>query len=138
MSSGLEHIALRVAEDKRNMSIEANIKARKAAEELWELVVEECFGIEDVAIQVYWKRFLELLRVELWSQETVARDPPMTDDEAKRFGSTQMPFGKWELCPIDDVPMEYFVWMEEQPDFRRQLNAWLRNPRIQQRQENGE
>ncbi len=121
------------------MSIEANKAAREAAGVVCQLILDEALSHRDTATASFYGSLLEHLRdivpEELWPSVKVERDKPMTDDEAKRFGLQPMPFGRHHFGkPIKDVPLDYLLWLETEPDFRRQLNRYLRSRRMQQAQ----
>lgn len=118
------------------MTIEANVEAREAAGAVTNLIAGE--ALEQKSCNQFYRCLLKDLRqlvpTSLWPETTIERDLPMADDEARAFGCQPMEFGKWALRPIKDVPMDYLVWLETQPDFRRQLNRYLRNPQVQREQ----
>jgi hypothetical protein len=60
--------------------------------------------------------------------------PRMTDDESRKFGQRAIEFGRYACQPVESVPLDYLLWLDEQPDFRRDLNKYLRSDRIQQEQ----
>lgn len=45
-----------------------------------------------------------------------------------------MEFGKYTNELIGNVPIDYLVWLDSQPDFRRMLNQYLRSDVGQARQ----
>lgn len=124
------------------MSIEANMKSREVADAVCELMLSECHSEEGIDSMAYWRRIIKWMREtladELWPTPEVERDLPMTDAEAARFGNQIMEFStdhKGKL--VKDVPVSFRDWLESQPDFRRQMNRYRRNPRIQREEEAG-
>ena len=65
----------------------------------------------------------------------VVPDRPMTDNEIAAFENQAMDFGKHAGEQVKSVPLDYLLWLEEQPDFRRQLRRYLRNAKLQREQE---
>lgn len=105
------------------MGIKENIKAREAAREVLELLEEEA--------KQHGKRFWqEIARVvELHVPvRTVKKKPvrPMTDVQAKAFGSQLLPFGEYYGKRVDDVPLARLQWYADQTfidDLRRYLDS---------------
>ena len=62
----------------------------------------------------------------------------MTNEEATAFGSEGVPFGIWQNKLVSETPLDYFDWLDAQPDFRRQVNRYLRNGRIQREARGGD
>jgi len=135
-------------------AIKANKAAREAADVVHHLILDEAMNHRGQTAVTYYKHILDGLRNivpdELWPSVDVVRDLPMADEEARRFKKQVMDFGIHYGKCIEDVPLDYLVWLEEQPDFRRQLNRYLRwlghrsnhtsgpnidNPRLQREQE---
>ena len=56
---------------------------------------------------------------------------PMTRQESQKFDKETMPFGKHKGQRIADVPLDYLLWLDDQPDFRRSLWRYLGSERIQ-------
>ena len=121
------------------MTIEKNKAAREAASVIHSLMMDEASNHTGTAALAFYRGILKDLRAvvpeELWPACTIERDPPMTDDEARAFERKTIGFGKYSDSLIGDIPIEYLVWLDEQPDFRRQLNAYLRSKLGQQAQE---
>ena len=57
---------------------------------------------------------------------------PMSDWQASDFGARLMMFGKHAGTRIDQVPLEYLIWLAESPDeFRAELRRYLKSKRVQ-------
>ena len=57
--------------------------------------------------------------------------PPMSDEQAKAYGKTQIQFGKYSGQEIDSVPLDYMIWLADQSrDTWRLLHSYLNSPRI--------
>jgi uncharacterized protein (DUF3820 family) len=53
----------------------------------------------------------------------------MTDQEARLFGDTRMPFGEFKGIRIDDVELGRLEWYADQP-FQKQLRRYLNSRRV--------
>ena len=116
--------------------IKANIVARDEARNAVELLEEEAQRHAEPIR--FWGELIKLIREHLPGlipDVEVMQDRPMGDEEAEAFERESMKFGKHQDTQIGEVPIDYLVWMEEQDDFRRELNRYLRSERGQQRQE---
>jgi len=120
--------------------IKAKVAMREAANELADLGEEEFNENmkvdvpQDVALE-FWNTLgkrVDKHRTDLpLRKELVERDPPMTTAEVRQFERQIMTFGMHKGMAVSDVSLEYFDWLDTEPDFRRQLNRYLRNPKIQ-------
>ncbi len=117
------------------MTIMANIEARNAADAVHNLASQEVRSHTGDAALRFWRRMLVNVCAVLPPQyhpqrlvETV--DPPLTDTEARCFGRTTIPFGQHKGKRVDEVPMDYLLWLDDQPDFRRMLRRYLASDRI--------
>lgn len=121
-------------------AVTAKVIARKAAKEVCQLANGESLKFHGDANVTFWKTFTDhglfLLPTGHHPVTIVERGPlaAMTDAEAKKFERDGMPFGKWAGNPVGKVPLEYLVWLDEQDDFHRQLNRYLRNEQVQRMQ----
>jgi len=114
--------------------IESNIQSRCVAEEAIDLI---CEMAESSANR---KRFWKV--IEKMAAQEVGDDPPdvtgdsdgkMSYEEARGLESTLVvPFGKHNGKLLKDVPLDYFFWLDSQPDFRRHLRRYLASDLIQQ------
>lgn len=127
------------------MSISTNIEARKAAEECFDLLsdfIREAEMPPEAAAKA-WRRLGDMVD-EVTGVDRKPPEPPsavaMDDVEAKRFESQVMPFGKYgpdgEDGPkrVCDVPISYLTWIDEQPNFRKDLTRYLRRRDIWEQQ----
>lgn len=122
------------------MSIEDNVFARRLADEVWEFSVSEGLGLSAERHAAYMQRLYERMRdalpEHLQPKKVVKADlVPMTRDELCKFGMHRMEFGKWQGKMVDEVPLDYLLWLDGQPDFRHELRRYLANPTIQREQE---
>jgi uncharacterized protein (DUF3820 family) len=61
---------------------------------------------------------------------------PMTEDEAKCFGNSDMTFGHYAGRRIDDVPIEYLTWLTDQSrTFLQSIHRYLNSLRIKRERE---
>ena len=67
------------------------------------------------------------------TREVVAEEP-MSDAGSIVFERQLMLFGKHVGKRIKDMPMDYLLWLECEPDFRRKLRRYLHSERIQREQ----
>lgn len=123
-----------------NEEITARVEARTMADECHQLAIEESIRFPDDVALAFWQRMLanvlERLPRNTHPIRIVERGPlaAMTDEEAKAFGSEVVPFGKWASWRVDSCPMDWLDWLDAQPDFRRQVNRYLRSERVQREQ----
>ena len=73
----------------------------------------------------------EMLGEDVFPETEVVRDEAMGDLDARTFELEQMVFGKYADLPMGQVPIDYLDWLDEQDDFRRRLNRYLRSDRCQ-------
>ncbi len=115
------------------MTIEENIKARHAAEDIivWaEQAAEECG--ERLWIELDKMVWAKVPKKEI---ENEIRSDSMANKESKLWGQqTRMPFGEWEGKQVDAVPLGRLVWYVDQT-FVDELRRYLKSPRIQREQE---
>lgn len=119
------------------MGVGENIRARKDADEVIELINDMAAGFfQDARV---W--FIELIRDDLVERYPLPKQDgpafePMNDEEAILFGKMFMPWGKHRGMPIDNVPMEYLDWILRQDDgvFITKLNRYMASRRIQSEQ----
>lgn len=120
--------------------LQAKIEARQAADEMHRWCCEEAGRHLNEAALRFWQRVLEnvlaVLPPEYHPKRVADRHSPMTDDESRIWERREtVPFGIHKGEFVREVPLESLVWLEEQPDFRRELRRYLRSPRIQRQQE---
>jgi len=78
---------------------------------------------------------VELRKLLPLEPTTVVPDRPMTETEVAAFGNHAMEFGKHAGEQVKAVPLDYLLWLEEQPDFRRNLRRYLRSDTLQRQQD---
>lgn len=70
-----------------------------------------------------------------WLAKPVPAPPepqPMSDLQAKAFGASLMTFGKHAGTRIDQVPLEYLLWLADAPDeWKADLRRYLKSRRVQ-------
>ena len=121
------------------MSIEDNIKARQAADDAMSLLIDESKANGG---RRFWNHLVtsmrEMLGEDVFPDVEVVRDKAMSDLEARAFELEEMAFGKHVGLPMGQVPIDYMDWLDEQDDFRRRLNGYLRSGRCAEaRREDG-
>ncbi len=56
----------------------------------------------------------------------------MTDQQARQFGRRSMPFGRHKGRRVDEVPLDYLVWLADHAAlFVADLRRYCRSPRLQ-------
>ena len=119
------------------MSIEGRIAGRKYAEEWLSVVVSD---MTVPLLDGFEAAFWEAIRTEANKHlpPPVAAKPPtepMSDSQAKAFGLSEMPFGKYRyecVCEIAHSDPRYLLWLADSPDdFRSELKRYLANQDVQ-------
>lgn len=118
------------------MNIEANIDAAKSAKIISELAVDEGAQFVGNSAKWFWKRLLDYVTEKIPEQYRLYRSfhipiTCMSDLEVTAFEDDLMPFGKHKDNFIREVPIDYLIWLSEEPDFRRQLKRYLASDKIQ-------
>lgn len=108
-------------------SIRRNKAIREKAAELKSLVDSEISELDDKGRSRFWDELFSLVVGRSGSQAKEAEDALSYDDARVWARATRMPFGKHQGEQVLDVPPSYFEWLEQQPDFRRQLGRYLRS-----------
>ena len=109
-------------------------------EELAGFVSDVLLDNNDVGKRIIANRVLAVLS-EWMPRPKPERDVviPFTDGESKAFGREAMPFGKHSGAPIDEIPIEYLVWLSDNSiSFWKSLHRYLNSPRIKAERENGD
>jgi len=110
--------------------------ARDAARIVAELVIAEAAGMPAAGQAAYWEELRKLLPREVVAPP-VATPPatavePFTDEQARHWGRTRIPFGKHEGTPIDEIPLDYLEHLAEPTEFIRHLRRYLASGRVRQ------
>lgn len=125
--------------------IKSLVQARKLAEDVSDLIRTESGdwgNYVDDCLEAFWSRLRECIDIpdppapDIALSERAARlSEPMGDAEAAHFGRNQeMPFGKHAGRIVDSVPLDYLVWLADQPSamsFTTELRRYLKSERIQ-------
>ena len=107
--------------------IEKNMKAAGAAAIVAAFVDEE--------FEFHGDRFLEELALMLPKKLCKPKEKkapllrPMTQQEARNFGSVTVPFGKYNNVAVDNVPMDWLQWLADQT-FVDNLRRYLESERV--------
>ena len=124
------------------MGIEANIKARRLADDALTLIIELLAESRDNRGGDFGRRFWRAIAEAATKQagdspaasgQDAAAQPAMTDEESRRFGQTPMRFGKHAGDRIDDVPIDYLIWLAEyqRNNFKDDLRRYVQSRRVQ-------
>jgi len=112
------------------MAITDNIIARQSGESAVELLHDEA-AKHTASIEHFWRAVVDAIPSEYIPIVMQPKSKPMTTVEAATFAKEILRFGKYTGCRVCEVPLDYLVWLEEQPDdFRKSLNRYLRNPNV--------
>jgi len=111
--------------------IAARVAAREQGQAIVELLLEEIENLSDDCREVVFQMLRKTLPAV---SPTVVLDRPMTYEETWTFERESMPFGKHANEQIMMIPLDYLLWLEEQPDFRRQLRRYFLSDRMQREQ----
>lgn len=109
-------------------TIEANIAARRGAEEMIEFIGQQP------------ARFWELLAEHCAKQlpprpAPVERLPALTETEAIQFEKQTMPWGNHYGKAIGEVPCEYLIFLAEGDEFSQRIKRYVKSKVFQDRQE---
>ncbi len=110
------------------MSVEKNLKARLAAEQVAELADGEAV----IHGRRFWRELAKIVMAHVpmpkpsYAKRTVV---PMDSKRARLFGSTRLPFGEFAGQRVDDVPMERLQWYADQT-FTDDLRRYLESDRV--------
>jgi uncharacterized protein (DUF3820 family) len=113
------------------MSLEDNVKARELFKTIIEMIEEELKKTSVFVEHRFWKLLKKKAEEFIPNETCKDRYTPMSNDEAVRFENEIMQFGKHKGDKIVDIDIEYFEWLDSQPDFRRELWRYLKSEKIQ-------
>jgi len=112
------------------MAIVDNKIARQSGESAAELLHDEA-AKHTASMEHFWRAVVDAIPSEYIPIVVQPKSKPMTTVEAATFAEEILRFGKYTGCRVRDVPLDYLVWLEEQPDdFRKSLNRYLRHPSV--------
>jgi hypothetical protein len=107
-------------EDKLKRNIELNHHCK----ELKQLIEEEISSYSEEEQQKIWCRLLKGVTPPKETDKVTTA--PMGYNEARRwYRSEKIEFGKYKGNFLIDIPTEYLMWLDAQPDFRVQLHKFL-------------
>lgn len=111
------------------MPIHRNIEISRVVE-LAKQLIAEVFCEEGLTEAEQFRAYDKLWRAI--PHEEIPTPPvqskPMSYDEARRwYNNHRMEFGEHRGERIADVPEAYLVWLHNQPDFRRELDRFMRS-----------
>ena len=110
--------------------IQLRIKSRSIARDLILLVSAEANLISPDAIDVFWDE----IRKSIPQLPVDPSDRPMTNEEARAFGLSTMPFGEFKGWNIWTVPMIRLEWYSDSK-FQKQLVRYLNSPDVKRLRE---
>jgi len=110
-------------------TIAANIKSRKAAEEMLDLIREEANNSPNPT--AFWQTIVAAS--PLPTKPTNNEIKKLNGGESRAFGCGLMKFGKYSGQRIDEIPLDYLQWLvTEQETFLKKLQGYLLSSRIKQ------
>ncbi len=112
----------------------------ETAETLAALIEEAIAGCDECGARIILNRLRRIVPSETHPEQKDPASPtPLTDEQAKAFGQTLMPFGRHANEPYDSVPLDYLIWLADvQLAGYRQLHAYLHSPRISREIDNAD
>jgi hypothetical protein len=113
------------------------------AQQLIDLIVGEAANLDEIGHRIVALRIINAMSVWLPHEKQDRIDPatiePFTDQQARQFGATAMEFGKHAGKRVDEVDLNYLVWLADASRATwRNLTRYLRSPRIAAELEEGE
>lgn len=105
--------------------------AREQARVAASLVVEEAGHVPSDAQGAFWDELHKMLPETADKVVSPKPDEPFTDRQARAWGRTTMPFGKYAGQCIDEVPIDYLEMLCDPQPFIRSLKRYLASQRIQ-------
>ena len=122
------------------MTLVENIATRKLASEVFELAGDQAAGLPGPQKVRFWKHLIRLASqfVELSGTEpSDTKREIMSDRESRIFGDARIQFGMHRGTRVDEIPLEYLEWLDDQPDFRCELRRYLNSERLKREMEAG-
>lgn len=115
--------------------IKRRVAAREKARTIIPLIIEEAATVEPDICDAFWDE----IRKSLPQQPTqgAASDQPMTDEQARVFGFTEMPYGEFKGQPVNSVPFNRLEWYADSK-FQKLLVRYLNSPNIKCERDTGE
>ena len=112
------------------MTIETNIEASQASDEIMELALHIAGQVADAA------RFWEVLEKRVSEQtpsEKKAKSEPMSEVEAQAFESREFPFGSYQGYAVGDVDPHYTARLSDPSEVMDELRRYAKSMRFQNR-----
>ena len=108
--------------------IRRRVSVRERARSVIALMVEEASSITPDICEAFWDE----IRKSLPQSTPVAlSNQPMTDEQARVFGLSPMPFGEFKGWPVHNVPLDRLEWYSDSK-FQQQLVRYLNSPKMKQ------
>ena len=112
------------------VTIEQNILARKAAQDMMELGIDLCAEtkLEPNAVRHFWKIVRDNINDLIGKEEVIKEPEPITIKQTDWEWDGVMPFGKYKDEDVSNVPESYLNWLSDQewisewPDVYEYLN----------------
>lgn len=114
--------------------IQERVKGRELAHSMASLLAEELEHLGPAGPAAFWE---ELAKLGLAPPAPHAPRSaphgvePFTDHQARMWGRTKMPFGRYAGRAVDEVPLEYLEKIAEPNQFNRSLRRYLASRRVQ-------
>jgi hypothetical protein len=114
--------------------IKRRVAAREKARAVVPLIIEEAATIEPDVLEAFWD---EVVRSIPQQPVKATSDQPMTDEQARLFGFTEMPYGEFKGQPVNVVPFNRLEWYADSK-FQKMLVQYLNSPSIKRERDTGE
>lgn len=112
-------------------TIKRRVSARDQARLVSGLVVEDAGRIHADAQGAFWEELRRLLpRAFAPPVVKPAGGEPFNDDQARVFGNTKMPWGKYAGTRVDEVPLDYLEKLCDPQPFVKSLKRYVASQRI--------
>jgi len=106
-------------------TIKRRVAAREKARTVIPLILEEVAAVEQTACDAFWDEIRKILP----QQPQASSDQPMTDEQARVFGFTEMPYGEFKGRPVNSVPIDRLEWYADSK-FQKLLIRYLNSPNV--------
>jgi len=117
--------------------LDTRAEARRQANAAVDLIMETIVAVGDEEWRTaFWDEIRDELALRCSEEETPAPCVPacMSDEEARIFRLTSVPFGKHKGQSVDDAPHSWFDWLLGQRDeFKEKLARYMAREDSQER-----
>ena len=115
--------------------IKARVSARERARSVVALMIEEASNIAPDICEAFWDEIKKSLPSQ--NVPVAPSNQQMTDEQARVFGLSTMPFGEFKGWKVHNVPLDRLEWYSDSK-FQRQLVRYLNSPNIKRERDASE